>query len=333
MQTELASSELERVRSSIAPYIIETPSRRWDDGSLAARLGAGTVVEVKLELFQRTGTFKARGAINTLLSLDAAERARGVTAVSAGNHAVATAWAAQQLGVHAKILMPQGANPYRLALARSFGAEIVVAPSHHAMFEMVKAFQQDEGRYFVHPFEGPLPVQGSASAGLEFAEQVDPVDVMILPVGGGGLCAGFAAALRHRWPAVTVYGVEPVGANAMYRSFRSGKPETLDAMSSIADSLSPPRAEPWTFSACRDLVEDIVLVDDPMLRDAMLEIFYGLKLAVEPAGAAATAALLGPLRERCEGKRVGIIVCGANMDAEGYCRHITQALADRADAG
>jgi threonine dehydratase len=267
-----------------------------------------------------------------MLNLDAAQRARGVTAVSAGNHAVATAWAAQQLGINAKILMPQGANPYRLALARSFGAEIVIAPSHHAMFEMVKVLQEQEGRYFVHPFEGALPVQGSASAGLEFAEQVEPVDVMILPVGGGGLCAGFAAAIRQRWPAVTIYGVEPEGANAMYRSFRSGKAEVLESMSSIADSLSPPRAEPWTFAACRELVEDIVLVDDSMLRDAMLEIFYGLKLAVEPAGAATTAALLGPLRERCEGKRVGLIVCGANMDAEGYCRHISQAMADRAAA-
>jgi threonine dehydratase len=330
MHAELGIAELERVRAGIAPYIVQTPSRRWEGGSLADRIGAGTVVEVKLELFQRTGTFKARGAINTMLNLDAAQRARGVTAVSAGNHAVATAWAAQQLGINAKILMPQGANPYRLALARSFGAEIVIAPSHHAMFEMVKVLQEQEGRYFVHPFEGALPVQGSASAGLEFAEQVEPVDVMILPVGGGGLCAGFAAAIRQRWPAVTIYGVEPEGANAMYRSFRSGKAEVLESMSSIADSLSPPRAEPWTFAACRELVEDIVLVDDSMLRDAMLEIFYGLKLAVEPAGAATTAALLGPLHKRCAGKRVGLIVCGANMDAEGYCRHISQALADRA---
>ena len=201
------------------------------------------------------------------------------------------------------------------------------------MFEMVKVLQEQEGRYFVHPFEGPLAVQGSASAGLEFAEQTEPVDVMILPVGGGGLCAGFAAAIRQRWPDVTIYGVEPEGANAMYRSFRSGKAEVLESMNSIADSLSPPRAEPWTFAACRELVEDIVLIDDAMLRDAMLEVFYGLKLAVEPAGAATTAALLGPLRERCAGKRVGLIVCGANMDAEGYCRHITQALADRAAGG
>ena len=333
MHADLRLAELERVRTQIAPWIVETPSRRWEDSSLAARLGAGTVVEVKLELFQRTGTFKARGAINTLLNLDSAQRARGITAVSAGNHAVATAWAAQQLGIHAKILMPQSANPYRLALARSFGAEIVIAPSHHAMFEMVKVLQEQEGRYFVHPFEGPLPVQGSASAGLEFTEQTEPVDVMILPVGGGGLCAGFAAAIRQHWPDVTIYGVEPEGANAMYRSFRSGKAEVLESMNSIADSLSPPRAEPWTFAACRELVEDIVLVDDTMLRDAMLEIFYGLKLAVEPAGAATTAALLGPLRERCAGKRVGLIVCGANMDAEGYCRHITQALADLVAGG
>ena len=333
MQPELQLAELRRVHALLRPHVVETPSREWEGGSIARLLGKGASVAVKLELFQRTGTFKARGALNTMLSLDESARARGVTAVSAGNHAVATAWAAQRLGIGAKILMPQSANPYRVQLTRELGAEIVFAPSHHAMFEMVKDLQEREGRTFVHPFEGPLAVQGSAGAGLEFAAQVAPVDVMILPVGGGGLCAGFAAAVKQSWPAVTVYGVEPAGANAMYRSFRSGKPESLDSMSTIADSLAPPRAEPWTFAACRELVEDIVLVEDRELRAAMHEIFYGLKLAVEPAGAAATAALLGPLRGRCVGKRVGIIVCGANIDSESYCRLLEQARQETGPAG
>lgn len=327
MQPELSLETLRDVHARLRPHIVETPSRHWE--SLAATIGSGTEIAVKLELFQHTGTFKARGALNTMLHLDAAARGRGVTAVSAGNHAVATAWAARKLGIDAKILMPQSANPYRVQLTREHGAGIVFAPSHHAMFDMVKELQQREGRSFVHPFEGPLAVQGSATAGLEFAAQVAPVEVMILPVGGGGLCTGFAAALKNLWPDVTVYGVEPAGANAMYRSFRSGKAETLEAMNTIADSLAPPRAEPWTFAACRELVEDIVLVDDAQIRSAMLEIFYGLKLAVEPAGAAATAALLGPLRERCAGRRTGLIVCGANIDSASYCALLEQARGER----
>lgn len=328
MRDELRLEVLREVRERLRPMIAQTPVWNWTGDELKSRLEGGEVA-VKLELFQHTGTFKARGALNVMLHLNEEQRARGVTAVSAGNHAVATAWAARRLGVTAKILMPKSANPYRVELTRRFGAEIVFAESHHAMFEMVKEVQAAEGRTFVHPFEGPNTVQGTATAGLEFVEQTTPVDVMILPIGGGGLCAGFATALKQVWPQVKVYGVEPVGANSMYRSFQSGKPEALDAMHTIADSLAPPRAEPYTFARCREVVDEIVLVDDDQLRDAMLTVFYGLKLAVEPAGAATTAAMLGPLRERCAGKRVGIIVCGANIDPESYCRLIAEARSRR----
>lgn len=328
MRDELRLEVLREVRERLRPMIAQTPVWNWTGDELKSRLEGGEVA-VKLELFQHTGTFKARGALNVMLHLNEEQRARGVTAVSAGNHAVATAWAARRLGVTAKILMPKSANPYRVELTRRFGAEIVFAESHHAMFEMVKEVQAAEGRTFVHPFEGPNTVQGTATAGLEFVEQTTPVDVMILPIGGGGLCAGFATALKQVWPQVKVYGVEPVGANSMYRSFESGKPEALDAMHTIADSLAPPRAEPYTFARCREVVDEIVLVDDDQLRDAMLTVFYGLKLAVEPAGAATTAAMLGPLRERCAGKRVGIIVCGANIDPESYCRLIAEARSRR----
>jgi len=328
MQEELRLETLRGVRERLRPMIAQTPVWNWTGDELESRLG-GTEVTVKLELFQHTGTFKARGALNVILNLSDEQRARGVTAVSAGNHAVATAWAARRLGVDAKILMPKSANPYRVELTRRFGAEILFAESHHAMFEMVKEVQAAEGRTFIHPFEGPFTVQGTATAGLEFIEQAPAVDVMILPIGGGGLCAGFASALKQAWPQVTVYGVEPVGANSMYLSFQSGKPETLEAMHTIADSLAPPRAEPYTFARCREVVDEIVLVDDDQLRDAMLSLFFGLKLAVEPAGAATTAAMLGPLRERCAGRRVGIVVCGANIDPESYCSLIDEARSRR----
>ena len=327
MQPELDIAQLERVSALLRDHVVETPTVIWHE--LGDRLGQGTCVLAKLELLQHTGTFKARGALNTILHLDADARARGVTAVSAGNHAVATAWAARRVGVSAKILMPQSANAMRVELTRRMGAEIVFAPSHHAMFEMVTDIQRNEGRTFVHPFEGPRAVQGSAMVGLEFAAQAGGLDVVIVAVGGGGLCAGVAAAMRQLSPQTEVHGVEPFGADSMYRSFRSGQAEKLESMSTIADSLAPPRAEPWTFAVCRELVEDIQRVDDDAMCDALLEIFLGLKLAVEPAGAAAAAALLGPLRERCIGRRVGIVICGANIDATTYASLLARAEARR----
>ncbi len=146
---------------------------------------------------------------------------------------------------------------------------------------------------------------------------------MILPIGGGGLCGGFGAALKQIWPDIKIYGVEPEGANSMYLSFQQGKPVTLDQIDTIADSLAPPKAEPYTFSVCRRFVDDIVLVSNDQLKAAMRHLFYGLKLAVEPAGAAATAGLLGPLKEKIKGQRVGIIACGTNIDIEDFYRLVS----------
>ena len=320
----LALDHLEAARARLASHIRVTPTWEWSPDLLQERARAPASVVFKLELFQHTGTFKVRASLNAMLMMDEDQRRRGVTAVSAGNHAVATAWAAARLGIDAKILMPKTANPFRVELTRSSGADIIFADSHHAMFEMVREIEADEGRTFIHPFEGPACVQGNATCGLEFVEQTAPVDVMVLPVGGGGLCTGFAAALRHFWPQVTIYGVEPAGADSMSQSFRSGKAEKLSAMNTIADSLAPPQAEPWTFARCRELVDDIVTVTDSEMRAAMRVLFSEMKLAVEPAGAAATAGMLGPLRTRCEGKRVGIMVCGSNIDAGSYTRLLRQ---------
>ncbi|HEY5676575.1 MAG TPA: pyridoxal-phosphate dependent enzyme, partial [Myxococcales bacterium] len=142
-------------------------------------------------------------------------------------------------------------------------------------------------------------------------------------IGGGGLCAGVAAAVKQLAPQVRIFGVEPEGADTMHRSFRSGQPEGIDKVRTIADSLGAPHAAPYSFALCRRFVDELVLVNDDQLRDAMKLIFRGAKLAVEPAGAAATAALCGPLREKLAGKQVAVIVCGANIDAQGYALQIT----------
>ncbi len=310
---ELALPTLQATRDRLAPHVLTTPSIYWRGDALARQLPSGTEVWAKLELFQQAGTFKPRGAMNVMLSLDESARERGVTAVSAGNHAIATAYCAARLGVAARVFMPAFAKPFRIERARALGADVVLCETQSEMFERAEAAQVQEGRTFIHPFEGPLTLQGTASVGLEIAEQMPRLDAMIVPIGGGGLAGGMAAALKQIWPSMDVYGVEPEGANTMRMSFDQGATVQREAVRSIADSLCPPKSEPFSFSVCRALLTDIVLVDDEAIRRAMRLVLEDAQLAVEPAAAASMAALCGPLRETLAGKRVGTICCGTNM--------------------
>jgi threonine dehydratase len=315
-------SSIRRARERLGDLIVTTPVRPWDDPALRSAVAPGTTVFLKEELFQRAGSFKPRGALTVMLGLAPDALVRGVTAVSAGNHAMAVAYAARVLGTTAKVVMPQNANPFRVSRCRDLGAEIELVSDVHVAFDRVRAIERDEGRTFVHPFEGPLTALGTATLGLELVEQVPGLDAVIVPIGGGGLCAGVAAAVKQAHPGCKVFGVEPVGADTMYRSLRDGSPQTLDKVRTIADSLGAPHAAPYSFALCRAFVDEVVLVDDDALRAAMRLLLVSAKLAVEPAGAAATAALCGPLREPLAGMRVGLVICGANIDPETFSRHV-----------
>ena len=312
-------------RQRIDPYIVETPVWLWNNREIRTEIGENTPVFLKLELFQFTGSFKPRGALSVMLDLSLQALRRGVTAVSAGNHAIAVAYAAGILGTTAKVVMPKTANPARIASCRAYGAEIDLVDDVVVAFDRVHQIEREEGRAFVHPFEGPLTAQGTATVGLEFCSQAPDLEAVIVPVGGGGLCAGIAAAVKQILPGCLVFGVEPEGADTMHRSFASGHPESIAKVNTIADSLGSPRAEPYSFELCRQYVDGLVMVNDDELRRAMYLMFRGMRLAVEPAGAAALAALSGPLRERLQGKRVGLIVSGTNIDAGTFSRHIQQA--------
>lgn len=316
---------IRRCRESLGAAIVRTPVVRWEGGAAAALTQTGAEVWLKLELFQRTGTFKARGALNTVRHLDDAARQRGITAVSAGNHAVAAAFAAREAGVSAKVVMIKTANAARVERARSYGAEIVFAEDGPTAFRMVDEICATEGRSMVHPFEGPLVAQGAGTLGLEFAEQVPDLDAAVIAIGGGGLCGGAAAAIKQLAPGCRVYGVEPEGADSMRRSFEAGEPVTLPRVSTIADSLAPPMALPYGFAACRRYVDEIVTIGDDQIRSGMRALFEDLKLALEPAGAAATAAALGPLRDKLAGKKVGIVVCGSIIDIDSFAGHLKLA--------
>lgn len=314
--------QIRQARARLGDRIHTTPVWSWSGPQLRARLaGSGSVV-LKLEALQATGSFKPRGALLHLLDLSDAQRARGVTAVSAGNHAMAVAYAAAQCGSTAKVVMPRTADPARIARCRGMGAEVVLVDDVHAAFVETERIEAEEGRYFVHPFEGFTTVLGTATVGLELCEQAPDLDAVVVPIGGGGLCAGMAAAIKQRSPSIEVFGVEPLGADTMVRSFEAGRPQAIDKVQTIADSLGAPRATPYTFAVCRRYVDDLVRVDDQALQGAMALLFEEVKLAVEPAGAAATAALVGPLKERLAGRRVGLVVCGANIDPRVWAEHV-----------
>jgi threonine dehydratase len=313
-------------RARLGDFIITTPIRHLVDGAVAAAIGASTQVWLKEELFQRTGSFKPRGALSVMLDLDEAALARGVTGVSAGNHAISLGYCARILGSTAKVVMPKTANAFRVQLCRELGVTVELVDNVTAAFARVKEIESTEGRTFVHPFEGPKTALGTASVGMEFIDQVRErgasLDAVIVAAGGGGLTGGVACAVKQMSPDTAVYVVEPEGADTMYRSFKTGSPQSIDAVRTIADSLGSPRCEPYSFALNRQFVDEVVLVNDDQIREAMRLLFRSAKLAVEPAGAAALAALMHPLRSRLDGKSVGIVVCGANIDPESFAKHL-----------
>ncbi|MES2259336.1 MAG: pyridoxal-phosphate dependent enzyme [Pseudomonadota bacterium] len=311
-------SQIRDTAGRLAGKILHTPVWRWQTGVIEEQFDGAGEVWLKLELFQKTGTFKLRGALNCIEALDDDERRRGVVAVSAGNHAIAVAYTARLAGCSAKVVMPEYASPARIAACRDLGAQVLLMPDVHQAFAHGKKIENAEGRTMLHPFDGPLTAQGTATVGLELMAQIPGLDAVVVPVGGGGLCAGIAAAVKQINPDCAVYGVEPFGADALYRSFKSGVPETLERVDTVADSLGAPYAMAYSFGVCRRFVDDVVRVTDDEICRAMLYLFRDAKLVAEPAAAVATAALFGPLRDRLAGKKTALIVCGSNIDAARF---------------
>ncbi|MEM9404146.1 MAG: threonine/serine dehydratase [Pseudomonadota bacterium] len=307
------------LRRQIDTWIVRTPVLRAT--SIEDALTGGTRVSAKLEFLQRTGTFKARGALANLARLSAAERSAGVTAVSAGNHAIAVAYAARVHGVDAKVVMLSTASPLRVQRCRDYGADVVLVDNVHDAFRAAENIQTAEGRSFIHPFEGESVALGTATLGIEICEQIKDIDILIVPVGGGGLCGGVSMAVKQLSPATVVIGVEPEGADSMYRSFEADEPQSIDRVETIADSLGAPYALPESFALCRANVERIVRVSDDDLKAAMRFLFNQQKIAVEPACAASTAAVLGPLASEVCGQHVALLMCGSNTDWQTFASH------------
>ncbi len=302
----------------IAPHINRTPVHHWRGREIDTQLGSDTEVLLKLELFQHSGTFKARGALSNTLRLSDEQRRLGVTAVSAGNHAIAVSYAANILAASAKVVMLESASPARIDAARAFGAEVVIAEDGPTGFALAEHIAAEEGRSFIHPFDGLGTVLGTATVALEFVEQTKHLDALIVSIGGGGLAAGVSTATKLLNPECQIYGVEPEGADTMHRSFAAGSAQHMDHPTTIADSLAPPMALPYGYKLCRQNIDKLVKVSDEAMCVAMALLYREMKLAVEPGGAASTAALTGPLKNELKGKRVGVIICGSNLDIDTF---------------
>jgi threo-3-hydroxy-L-aspartate ammonia-lyase len=273
----------------------------------------GASVHVKAECFQRGGAFKFRGAFNKISSLSDAERARGVFAYSSGNHAQAVAIAAQLVGASATILMPEDAPRAKLDATRGYGAEIVTYDRWTENREALAARMAGErGLVLVRPYDDPLVMAGQGTVALELLQEVEALDLLLVPVGGGGLIAGCATVAKALVPDIRVVGVEPETGDDTRRSLAAGERVAITVPKTIADGLQASEPGELTFEVNRERVDEVVTVTDADILDAMAFLFDRLKLVTEPSGAVAVAALLAN-RVDASGLRVGVIVSGGNV--------------------
>ncbi|MFE7980204.1 threonine/serine dehydratase [Streptomyces shenzhenensis] len=299
-------SDIEAAAHSIAGHVVRTPT--VPSPGLSALLGAP--VTAKLELLQRTGSFKARGATAKLLSLSQAERAAGAVAVSGGNHGIALAVMAAALDVKATVVMPETAPARSIGIAREAGATLRLTDGMDSAFALVKELR-DEGLTLVHPFDDPVVIAAQGTVGLEFADDADELTDVIVSVGGGGLIAGVAAALRARRPGVRVWGVETEGAQAMSEALAAGGPVPV-ALSSVVTTLSAPSVSQLTYDHVAALVEDVLVVPDREAVRGCLDLAEHAKVWAEPAAGCLLPAARQVLARVGGGARLGLVVCGGN---------------------
>jgi threonine dehydratase len=294
-------------RDTIAGRVHRTPT--LTSASLAREIGLS--VFLKAELLQRTGSFKPRGVLNKLNALSPEEKARGVIGISAGNHAQALAYAAALERIDSLVVMWQGSSEQKQRATRAYGATVDLEAADPAeAFDRLHELMEETGRVLVHPFDDPLVIAGQGTVGLEIAEDVPPVDVVVVPVGGGGLVSGIAAAVDAR-----VVAVEPAGSAALREALAAGQPVPITP-TSVADGLNAPFAGDNCIAVCRARGVESVLVTDDEIEAGFRFLYERAKLACEPAGAAAVAALLAGKVPLGSARAVAAVVSGGNVGAQ-----------------
>lgn len=292
----------------------------------APKINPEAQVFLKTENLQLTGSFKLRGAYYKISQLSDEEKARGVIACSAGNHAQGVALGAQRNGIKAIICLPAGAPISKVEATRSFGAEVCLVPGvYDDAYAKAVELQQQHGYTFVHPFDDPKVIAGQGTIGLEILEQLPDVDAVVVPIGGGGLISGVAFAIKTLRPEIKVYGVQSSGAPSMAASLQEGHIARLSEVSTIADGIAVKEPGVNTFEMCNKYVDEVVTVSDEEIAAAILALTEQQKLVAEGAGAVSVAAVMYN-KVPVKGKKVVCLVSGGNIDVNTFSRVITRGL-------
>ena len=296
-----------------APHIHRTPL--LSSRTLGQRVGVH--LDLKCESFQKTGSFKPRGALNIVLSLPDERRACGLVTVSAGNHAQAVAWAARIVGIPCTVVMPSDAPRSKTDAVRGYGATVIGHPDRATLFDRMREEEARTGATFVHPFDDPVGLAGAGTVGLEIIEQVPNVEYVIVPIGGGGLMAGVTCAVKALRPQCRVVGVELAAGPGMTPALAAGKPVPVTRpAATLADGLGPPFVGALPLEVAQQALDELVLVTEEEIMEAMRVLLVRAKLYVEGSGAATTAALIAGKVKLRDGAKVVAIVSGGNVDPE-----------------
>jgi len=296
-----------------------------DRSNTFSRMTGGEVY-LKLECLQRTGSFKIRGAYYTISKLKDRVKAKGCVTASAGNHAQGVAYAASSAGVKATIVMPEFSPAAKIQATLGYGAELVLhGRTYDEAVKRASEICEERKSVFIHSFDDPRIIAGQGTIGLEMHEDVPDLDVIVVPVGGGGLISGVGIALWNTKPNVEIYGVQASGAPSMARSLKEGKIVELPAVDTIADGIAIKRPSNLTFDITRELVDDVVVVDDDEISHAIFMLLERCKQVVEPAGAVGLAALLSGKID-VKGKKVGVIISGGNINMSLLARIVERSL-------
>jgi threonine dehydratase len=322
----IETADIRRAADRIAGRVLRTPL--LTSTTLGERVGVS--LYLKCECFQKTGSFKPRGALNKVLSLNAAERQAGLITVSAGNHAQAVAWAAREVQASCTVIMPTDAPRSKADAVRGYDAEIVFHDDRATLFDRLEKEREARGAVFVHPFDDPVVLAGAGTVGLEIVEDLPDVDVVLVPVGGGGLLGGVTSAVKGLRPGVRVVAVELEAGPGLGPALAAGRPVAVRRPAhTLADGMTPPFVGQIPLDIARQAVDDVVTVAEHEIVEAMKMLITRAKLYVEGSGAAATAALLCGKVDVPPRSRVVALVSGGNIDLEKLCGAVGAHSSDR----
>lgn len=304
--------QLKKLRTTISPHIHRTPVWRSDTLSRMS----GFEVFLKAELLQKTGSYKPRGMLWSLMNMSSEQRARGVITFSAGNAAQGLAYASKIVGTQAVVVMPATASPTKAQATRDYGGEVILHGTAQEALVRCRELSAERGLTFLSSYDDVSLMQGHATMGLELVEDLKDFDAVMLGVGGGGMLGGVALAMQACGHDATIIGVEPEGAPAMHRSFAEGRAVSLDKVSTVADGLAAPTAGAHCYEVCRERVREILLVPDEDIVKGLRLLMERCKLYAEPAAAAPIAGLLSGRTKLKPGSRIVCVVSGGNLDLQ-----------------